>query len=317
MPKKGTKTQYSSSTKMTRLGFKFQNKDTNITGDIELDIIQNNNTRLRRAFVKHNFNNFHILIGQEWGLEEINTFSVNCIAVAGLNGNLNRYPQIRLGGKFDLEKAAINFDLSFEYKSWTTYGSGVFFQRRVAPAIAAKVSSSINIGFGKPARIYAFATATPIKLDVHYTVNGIGEDIVSKTPILYGIGFSLPVSIVKLQGEYIHAKGANMFAGLTSRTPASYYLDYKGDLKESKYDAWNIETKLKLLKNAWLSAGYDYVKFRNTSSVDTLKDVRTIFLNTGIMTTKQTILALEWRNPKAKNKDGSDENGNAVFMRYI
>jgi hypothetical protein len=110
------------------------------------------------------------------------------------------------------------------------------FKRKVVLAIAAKVSYSTNTGFDKPARIYAFATATPIKLDVHYTVNGIGEDMVNKTPILYGIGFSLPMSVVKLQGECIHAKGTNMFAGLTSRTTASYYLDYKGDLKESKYD---------------------------------------------------------------------------------
>jgi hypothetical protein len=131
MPKKGSKNQYSSSTKMTRLGFKFQNKDANITGDIELDIIQNNSTRLRKAYVKHNFNNFYILLGQEWGLEEINTFSMNCIAIAGFNNNLNRYPQVRLSGKLDLEKADINFNLAFEDKVWTTYGSSVFLKEKL------------------------------------------------------------------------------------------------------------------------------------------------------------------------------------------
>jgi hypothetical protein len=45
--------------------------------------------------------------------------------------------------------------------------------------------------------------------------------------------------------------------------------------------------------------------------------VRTIFANAGIMTTKQTIFSLGWRNPKAENKDGSNENGNALFMRCI
>ena len=309
---KNDDSRYSATDKMVRVGLTFKNKDACVSGRIEYDFANKGNagdsTRLRRAYINYGYDNFNILAGQEWGVEEVHTFSTNWKAIAGFNGNANRYPQVRFSYNFDLGETDLNFNLALEDKDWT---NNTVIKRRF-PAIAAKLATKINTGFGKPARVYSFITATPVKIELNSDKND------DKTPVVFGAGFNLPVSMVELQAEYIYSKGATKFAGLTSKTPTSYYVKANGDIEAVKSSAWNIEAKVKPMPKMWLAAGFDYVKFKDTMEYANDPKVETIFANIGYKTTKYTVVSLEWIHAKAKHfyKDDDTVKGNSVFFRY-
>jgi hypothetical protein len=311
MPNEATlngKVNFASTAKCTRLGLKFANKDANLYGIIEADFAISGNTRLRRAFVKHQFNNFYVLVGREWGIEEAHTFSTSWKAPAGFNGNGNRMPQVRIGTNLDLNGAALNMELAFEDMN---YSAGVKTNRRTIPNIATKATVKFDTGFGKPARIYAFGTLNPIKIESPTdTTKEKG-----KTPYVFGTGFSLPVSMVTLQSEYIHTKGATGFSGLTSSVPPSYVTDGTSD-KATKSDAWNIEAKIAPMKNLSLAAGYDFVKFKN-ATWDNNRKVSTILGNAVFKTTKYTKLSFEWMHVKSEHFEAKTQKGNVFFFRYF
>lgn len=302
------KTSFTSTSKMTRLGLKFANKDENVTGAIEFDFASSGSSRLRRAFVKHCFDNFYVLVGQEWGIEEAHTFSTNWKAIAGFNGNGNRMSQVRIGTNPDLAGAALNFELAFEDMN---YSSGVTTNRRTIPNIAAKAAVKFDTGFGAPARVYAFGTLNPIK--IKSPTDNTKEK--GETPYVFGTGFSLPVSMVTLQSEYIHTKGATGFSGLSSNTPNSYETDGTND-KATKSDAWNVEAKIAPMPNLSLAAGYDFVKFKN-ATWDNKPKVDTIFGNVVFKTTKYTKLSFEWMHVKSKHFEDETQKGNVFLFRYF
>ena len=326
-----SKTKFYSTVSRTRLGLNFKNEDANLTGKFEGDFAPGH-YRIRRAFVEHHFKNFYVLIGQEWRLEEIHTFSANWNSPAGFN-NAARMPQVRVGTNLDLNGATLDLALALEDHDYTG------MKKRVTmPAISAKANLGIETGFGNPAHIYAWAVAQPVKIldptdpnydptDSNYDPNKVDEK--SETPVVFGAGFSLPVSMVTLESEYIHGEGSNGFAGLRAyndRIP-SYY-DDNGDVGTNKFNAYNIEAKVAPMPNVSVAAGYDYVKFTkdlsnnpkvdNGNGLDEPK-IETYFANVAWNTTKYTKLVLEWDHVEGDTGDNDtdlDENGNQYWLRY-
>ncbi len=292
------KTTMDSNAMITRIGFTFKNADANVCGRIEGDF-WGGQFRLRRAYVKHSFDNFYALIGQEWGVEIVRTFSAGWWSPAGFNGH-SRMPQIQLGTSLDLGGASLNLAVAFEDKSYTTS-----FKRAVVPGIAAHAKVGIDTGFGAPASVYAFGLATPMKITS--PVDGSEK---SETPVAFGAGFVLPVSMVTLQAEYIYGKGMNGFAG-SDYTPDSYYND-GGSVKSNKFDAYNIEAKVAPTACVSVAGGYDYLKFKK---LDKTK-VETYFANVSLKTTKYTSLVLEWDHTKATASGENSQKGNKYWLGY-
>jgi len=326
-------TKFSSTLNHTRLGLNFKNEDENLTGKFEGDFSPGH-YRIRRAFVEHHFDNFYVLIGQEWGIEEVHTFSNGIESPAGINGHV-RMPQVQVGTNLDLNGATLDLALAFEDHDYTGMK-----KRETMPGIAAKVNLGIETGFGNPAHIYAFGVVEPVKI---YDPTGSdftddptkrvsGSEDKSETPVIFGAGFTLPISMVTLQSEYIHAEGANEFAGLVGydksgvinkyNTP-SYY-DDGGDVETNKFNAYNIEAKVAPMPNVSVAGGYDYLKFTEdlSNNPNVYKgldkpEMQTYFANVAWNTTKYTKLVLEWDHAKYETDGDSDDiDGNQYWLDY-
>jgi hypothetical protein len=289
-----TEKNFESNAKITRIGLTFKNADANVSGRIEGDF-WHGNYRLRRAYVQHDFDNFYVKAGQEWGIETINTFSAAWVSPAGFNGHI-RMPQVQLGSKFDLGGANLTAKLAFEDANYT----GSQYVRKTVPNIVANISTSFDTGFGKPANVYVWGLATPMKVDY-----GMGEK--SKTPVAFAAGFVLPVSMVTLEAEYLYGKGLNGLAG-SDYTPASY--DSTGNA--NKFYAWNVEAKIKPVSCLSIAAGYDYLKFKDDNT-----KFQSYFANLAYNTTKYTKLVLEWDHVKAKGfSEVAKDKGDRYFLSY-
>ncbi len=279
---------YQANANITRIGFNFKNADANVGGKIEGDF-WGGKFRLRRAYIKQTFDNFYLLAGQEWGLALFaeRTFSGAWVSPAGFNGAY-RMPQIQLGGSFDLGGASLKAKLAFEDANYT----GSVVMKKTFPAIAAYFATDIDTGFGKPAEVFAYGIAAPIKL----------TDGKNKTAYGYAVGAKVPVSMVTLQAEYLGGHGMNNLAG-ASVTPASYLGD-----DAQKFYSWNLEAKISPVSCLSFAAGYDYLKFKGDEGYR----MSTIFGNVAYKTTKYTTLKLEWDH--AKIKDG--DKGDRYFFNY-
>ncbi len=313
---------YETNANITRVGLTFNNADANVGGRIEGDFLGTNhekksgNFHLRRAYIKQTFDNFYLLAGQEWGLENdaIRTFSAAWESPAGFNGAA-RMPQIQLGGTFDLSGASVTAKLAFEDADYT--GKGIakegskeedIVKKKRFPAIAAYLATDIDTGFGKPAEVFGYGIAAPLKIKV-------GNDTDDKTAYGFAVGATVPVSMVILQGEYLYGKGMNKLAGVDvdGMTPPSYF---EGDAQ--KFYAWNAEAKINPMSCLSVAAGYDYLKFKDYNGYK----MYTAFANISYKTTKYTTLTLEWDHAKIKDRmiDGEavkDVDGDRYFFSYV
>ena len=336
---KGTNdnTKFASTTERTRLGLNFKNEDANLTGKFEGDFV-GGTFRLRRAFVKHQFDNFYVLIGQEWGIEEVHRFSDAKNSPAGFNGH-TRMPQVQIGTNLDLNGATLGLALALEDKDYMGNGkivvkgadNGIPYthtyyiglkKRETMPGIAARANLGINTGFGNPAQVYAWGLAEPVKINVPgtYTDPSLIKEK-SEAPVVFGAGFSLPVSMVTVQSEYIYGKGTNKFAGLTAYNDdiPSYYADNNGNVKANKFNAFNIEAKVAPMPNVSVAGGYDYLKFtKNVPGGYDKPKVETYFGNIAYNTTKYTKLVLEWDHVKGETEgnNSSSVDGNMYWLSY-
>ena len=299
---------YETNANITRVGLTFNNADANVGGRIEGDF-WGGKFRLRRAYIKQTFDNFYLLAGQEWGLENdaIRTFSAAWESPAGFNGAA-RMPQIQLGGTFDLSGASVTAKLAFEDANYT---ESSVVQKKRFPAIAAYLATDIDTGFGKPAEVFGYGIAAPLKIKV-------GNDTDDKTAYGFAVGATVPVSMVTLQGEYLYGKGMNKLAGVDvdGMTPPSYF---EGDAQ--KFYAWNAEAKINPMSCLSVAAGYDYLKFKDYNGYK----MYTAFANISYKTTKYTTLTLEWDHAKIKDRkngytiaeDSKDVDGDRYFFSYV
>ncbi len=299
---------YETNANITRVGLTFNNADANVGGRIEGDF-WGGKFRLRRAYIKQTFDNFYLLAGQEWGLENdaIRTFSAAWESPAGFNGAA-RMPQIQLGGTFDLSGASVTAKLAFEDANYT---ESSVVQKKRFPAIAAYLATDIDTGFGKPAEVFGYGIAAPLKIKV-------GNDTDDKTAYGFAVGATVPVSMVILQGEYLYGKGMNKLAGVDvdGMTPPSYF---EGDAQ--KFYAWNAEAKINPMSCLSVAAGYDYLKFKDYNGYK----MYTAFANISYKATKYTTLTLEWDHAKIKDRkngytiaeDSKDVDGDRYFFSYV
>ena len=315
---------------VSRIGFAFKNEDANLTGRIEGGFFHGTNFRLRRAYVEHHFNNFDVLIGQEWILEEnFASISAAFTPPAGWDEGILRVPQIRVSTKLDLGSATLDLALALEWgnkdavtssdqKNLNGYAS-MTVNRVTFPTTALRGVLHFDTGFGAPAKIYGWGAIIPVKLTSD-NLTASNEQDKSKTAYALGGGVSVPVSMVIVGANVQYSKGATNYAGLTFAQPASYYTK-NGDTKATKMLAWNINAVISPMPNVSFGGEYDYVQFKNDDAFasSTKPKVETVVGQVRFKPTKYTSLTLEWRHIKAKNFDvtglTTDDNfkGNQVF----
>ena len=314
------KTKAQANALWSRLGLKFKNKDANLSGRIEGDFAHGSDFRLRLAYIKHDFCNFYVIVGQDWVVEEMHA-SIDPTAhkVAGFDEDLKRQPQVQIGSKIDLGSADIDIALAFEYGAKKVVGKEV--NRVVIPYSAARAALHFNTGFGSPAQVYAWGSLIP----VHITTGTLNDK--SKTSYAFGTGIKLPVSILTFGFNYKYEYGAVGYAGLTNFSPKSWY-DSNG-AKATKTNAFNINLIVKPVSNIAIGAEYDSVEFKN-NDVFTNGDKPKVDTYLGIIkvkTTKYTTLAFEYRHIRAKkfdaipdiNVNDNDFSGNQIFVlcKYV
>ncbi len=316
----------------TRLGFTFKNEDANLNGRLEMDFWGGGggSLRVRRAYVQHNFDNFYLLIGQEWILEEMfSSISAGFTAPAGFDEVILRVPQIRVGTNLDLGSASLDLALALEYegaravRSCSTGVNGYTpadVDRVTFTTVAARAVLHLDTGFGAPARLYAWGSIIP----VYMTANDNYVDD-SETSYAFGAGVKVPVSMFTIGGNFQYSDGATGYAGVTNGLqPASYYANANGDSEDTEMYAWNVNLTVTPIPCITVGGEYDYVEFKNDDVFDGTKpDVKTFVGNINIKTTKYTKLTLEWRHVKAEDFDATgltyddDFSGDQVYARYL
>ncbi len=301
----------------TRVGFYFKNKDSNIIGRIEGDFKSGSNFRLRRAYVRHNFKGFYVLVGQEWILEDmIPTVGAADSFPAGFN-NTVRVPQVQIGTNINLESASLKIAFAFEYASSknvkegnaSKYSQQMYVNRTTVPYPAARVILNFDTSFGSPAEIYTWGALIPVHVT---TADGTSSVDNSKTSYAFGAGIKVPISIVTIGLNYNYTDGATGYAGLSNYSPASYYFK-DGSIKRTASNAYNINAVVSLTPTISIGAEYDYVEFKNDDAFNGSKPkVETYLGNININTTRLTKLTIEARHIKAKDfdviKDVKDDN---------
>ncbi len=331
------KTKAETSVGVTRIGFAFKNEDANLEGRIEGGFFhEGNNFRLRRAYVQHNFDNFYVLIGQEWILEEnFASISAGFTAPAGFDEGILRVPQLRIGTNIDLGSANLDLALAFEWgnkaavsssdqeKPTTTGYVSTSVDRYTFPTTAARAVLHFETGFGAPAKIYAWGSITPVYVTADNTTYSNYTDQ-SETSYAFGAGVKVPVSMFTLGGNFQYSDGATNYAGLSDYQPASYYVNANGDDEDTEMYAFNINATVSPMPCLTVGGEYDYVEFKNDSVFDGTKPkVHTFVGNVKIDTTKYTTLTLEWRHFKAKDFDATglvsddDFSGDQFYALYM
>ncbi len=304
---------------VTRIGFAFKNEDAGITGRIEGGFFHETNFRLRRAYVEHHFDNFYVLLGQEWILEEMfSSISAGFTAPAGFDEGILRVPQIRVGTKLDLGSASLDLALALEYEG----GAAVSSSGQKAPTPTGYASASVNrvtfttvaaravlnfdTGFGAPARFYAWGAVIPVYMTSDNSTFQANFSDESETSYAFGAGIKVPVSMFTIGGNFQYSDGATNYAGLSSYQPASYYVNDQGDDEDTEMYAFNVNLAVTPMPCVTVAGEYDYVKFKNDDVFDGTKpDVKTFVGNVKIKTTKYTTLTLEWRHFKAEDFDAT------------
>ena len=302
------KVRFKTTANESRFGFAFKNTDANVSGVIEAHFYTGS-FGLRRAFVKHNFDSFYVLLGQEWGLEEFHSFSANFNAPVGFGG-VGRMPQLRVGTNLNMGNANLELDFAFEDSTNVALEKD-YGIRNPMPAMAAKVAVSFETGFGAPARIYTWGRIHPLKLTIG---SGNNYKEKSKTPVAFGAGVNIPISMVTLAGEYIYEKGMTEITGVK---PDSYYYDGT-NWKAQKSDTFEIGAKIAPTECTSFAFGYDYTKFKK--NLDIAKDkYQTYFVNASVKTTKYTTLILEYDHVKLSDSTPNTDSlkGDAFGFKYV
>jgi len=314
------KTNFSTNTYRARIGFSFKNREAGIKGKIEGDFNHDSNFRLRKAYIRHNFDNFYLLIGQEYVLEDISSESISAgdASPAGFNEGVSRVPQVRIGTNLDLGGASLDLAFAFESGSKkavksSSEANALEVNRVVMPYTAARAILHFDTSFGAPVQAYVWGSVIPVKLsdktkDDESIATKTGDYNVSdksKTSYAFGVGAKVPVSMVTIGANYQYSKGATNYAGLSDYQPASYYSNGKDDVEDTKMQAFNANVVVSPMPSLSVGAEYDYVEFKN-DDVFTGNDkpkVTTYLGNVKIKTTKYTTLSLEWRHVKAEKFD--------------
>ncbi len=322
------KTKAETSTGVTRIGFAFKNEDANLTGRIEGGFFhKGNNYRLRRAYVQHNLDNFYVLIGQEWILEEpFASISAGFTAPAGFDEGILRVPQVRVGTKLDLGSAKLDLALALEWEgSGAVSSSGndgeyeaASVDRVTFATTAARAVLHFDTGFGAPAKFYAWGSIIP----VYITGGSVQDD--SETSYAFGAGIKVPVSMLTIGANYQYSDGATNYAGLSNYQPASYYVGANGDVQDTEMYAYNVNATIAPIPCVSVGAEYDYVQFKNDDVFGgTEPDVNTYVGQIKFKTTKYTSLTVEWRHFEAEDFDvtgltGDDDmSGDQIYARYM
>ncbi len=286
----------------SRLGFTLKDKQTHISGKIEVDFAKRSSTRLRLAFLKHCFNNFYIIIGQNWILEDMHA-SIDHTAkvVAGFNRDMKRDPQIQIGSDIDLGEAQLNVAIALEYGSKKAVGKEA--NRMSIPQLAARIISYFNTGLGYPARFYIWGSVIP----VYVTTGSVTDE--PETAYTFGSGFRLPIHMFTVGINYNYIRGAIGYLGLTSFSPKSWY-DVNG-AKPTKAHVFNVNVIAKLTHSLSLATEYDWVELINNDAFlnNNKPKVTTTIGQIKIKTTKYTSLTLEYRYIKATDFDSIPGNG--------
>ncbi len=321
------KTKAETSTGVTRIGFAFKNEDANLNARIEGGFFHaGNNFRLRRAYVQHNFDNFFVLVGQEWILEEpFASISAGFTAPAGFDEGILRVPQVRVGTKLDLGGASLDLALALEWEGSSAVSSSAGVGTYEAASVdrvtfattAARAVAHIDTGFGAPAKVYAWGSLIPV-----YISGGSVEDD-SETSWAFGAGLKVPVSMVAIGANYQYSDGATNYAGLSNYQPASYYVGANGDVEDTEMQAFNVNATISPMPCVTIGGEYDYVEFTNDDVFGgTNPEVDTYLGNIKIKTTKYTTLTIEWRHFKAKDfdvtgmTDDDDMSGDQIYALY-
>ena len=325
------KTQSDAYALKSRIGFSFKNSDANVKGRIEGDFKTSGSSfRLRRAYVKHNFNNFYLLLGQEWVLEDMEPIigAADCFP-AGFN-NAVRVPQIQIGTQLDMGSAELDTAFAFEYEAQKQVKTGtdtnslssqtMHVNRITIPGLAARAVLKFDTGFGSPAKFYAWGSVIPVYMTTSDKTSNIDE---SETSYAFGTGIKIPVSMVTVGLNYNYTNGATGYAGLSNYSPASYYYT-KDSVKKTTSNAFNIQAVASIMPDIKIGGEYDYVEFKNDDAFNGTKPkVNTYVGNVIIKTTKYTKLTLEYRHIKAKDFDvikgakGDDSfSGDQIYAIY-
>ncbi len=350
------KTNASADSWVTRIGFAFKNEDAGLTGRIEGGFFHGTNFRLRRGYVQHNFDNFYVLVGQEWILEEnFASISAGFTPPVGWDEGILRVPQVKIGTKMDLGSANLDFAIAFEWGNKAAVSSSkannaLEVNRYTVPTTAARAILHFDTGFGAPAKFYAWGAMIPVyvsnkayvkagavySLDnttgkiepdaAHKVAAGSLVSDKSETSYAFGLGIKVPVSMVTIGANYEYSDGATNYAGATSYQPASYYVDNKGGVQDTEMYAYNVNLTVAPMPCVAVGAEYDYAEFKNNDIFTNgdKPDVKTIVGNVKVKTTKHTTLVLEWRHFKAEDFNAlptgtADDSfsGNQVFVRYM
>jgi len=330
------KTQAKTSTGVTRIGFAFKNEDAGLTGRIEGGFFHaGNNYRLRRAYVQHNFDNFYVLVGQEWILEEpFASISAGFTAPAGFDEGILRVPQVRVGTKLDLGGANLDLALALEWEGSSAVSTAkknhvgdeiaaASVDRVTFATTAARAVVHFDTGFGAPAKVYAWGAITPVYISSdNATVSNVTDN--SQTSYAFGAGVKVPVSMIAVGANYQYSDGATNYAGLSNYQPASYYVKSNGDVKDTEMQAFNVNAVLSPMPCVSVGAEYDYVQFKNDDVFGGTKPkVDTYLGQVKFKTTKYTTLTVEWRHFKAKDFDvtglAEDDSfsGDQIYARYM
>ncbi len=321
------KTQAKTSTGVTRIGFAFKNEDANLNARIEGGFFHaGNNFRLRRAYVQHNLDNFYVLVGQEWIIEEpFASISAGFTAPAGFDECILRVPQVRVGTKLDLGGANLDLALALEWEGAHAVSSSdndgeytaASVDRVTFATTAARAVLHVDTGFGAPAKVYAWGSLIPV-----YITGGSVEDD-SETSWAFGAGVKVPVSMITIGANYQYSDGATNYAGLSDYQPASYYVGANGDVQDTEMQAFNVNATITPIPCVTIGAEYDYVDFTNDDVFGGANpEVDTYLGNIKIKTTKYTTLTIEWRHFEAQDFDATgmtdddDMSGDQIYALY-
>jgi len=321
------KTQAKTATGVTRIGFAFKNEDANLNARIEGGFFHaGNNFRLRRAYVQHNLDNFYVLVGQEWIIEEpFASISAGFTAPAGFDECILRVPQVRVGTKLDLGGANLDLALALEWEGAHAVSSSdndgeytaASVDRVTFATTAARAVLHVDTGFGAPAKVYAWGSLIPV-----YITGGSVEDD-SETSWAFGAGLKVPVSMITIGANYQYSDGATNYAGLSDYQPASYYVGANGDVQDTEMQAFNVNATITPIPCVTIGAEYDYVDFTNDDVFGGANpEVDTYLGNIKIKTTKYTTLTIEWRHFEAQDFDATgmtdddDMSGDQIYALY-
>ncbi len=319
----------------TRLGLALKNEAANLEGRFEMDFWGGGggSLRVRRAYVQHNFENFYVLIGQEWVLEEpFASISCGFTAPAGFDELILRVPQVRVGTKLDLGSATLDLAAALEWEASRAVGdsagapagwSGTSVDRVTFTTVAARAILHFDTGFGAPAKFYAWGAVIPVYMtadNAAYQNNFTDE---SETSYAFGVGVNVPVSMFTIGSNFQYSDGATRYAGITEFQPASYYVNASGDDEDTEMYAWNVNLVIKPIPCASVGGEFDYVKFKNDDVFGgTDPKVYTYLGQVKFQTTKYTALTLEWRHVEAEDFDvtgmtsDDDFTGDQVWALY-